>query len=61
MQGLIRYINGSIEELKRVVWPTRKQALNLTAIVLGFTVILAIYLTGLDLVFRTALEKLLSL
>lgn len=61
MQGLIRYINGSIEELKRVVWPTRKQALTLTAIVLSFTVILAIYLTGLDLIFRTALEKLLSL
>jgi|JI10StandDraft_1071094.scaffolds.fasta_scaffold6033035_1 preprotein translocase subunit SecE len=61
MQGLIRYINGSIEELKRVVWPTRKKALTLTAIVLSFTVILAIYLTGLDLIFRTALEKLLSL
>lgn len=61
MQGLIRYIKGSIEELKRIVWPTRKQALALTGIVLGFTVVLAIYLTGLDLIFRTALEKLLSL
>lgn len=61
MQGLLRYITGSIDELKRVVWPTRKQALTLTGIVLAFTVVLALYLTGLDFVFRTALEKLLSL
>ena len=61
MQGLIRYITGSIDELKRVVWPTRKQALVLTGIVLGFSVVMALYLTGLDLIFRTALEKLLSL
>ena len=61
MQGLIRYITGSIDELKRVVWPTRKQALVLTGIVLGFSVVMALYLTGLDLIFRTALEKLISL
>lgn len=58
--GLKSYITGSIDELKRVVWPTRKQALVLTGIVLAFSVVLALYLTGLDLIFRTALEKLLS-
>ncbi len=59
MRKLQRYIASSIEELRRVVWPTRRQAIALTAVVLVFTAIVAAYLSGLDFLFRTALEKLI--
>lgn len=55
------YIVNSYEELKRVVWPTRQQALFLSVVVIGFTVALAIYLAVFDLAFRNGLEKLLQL
>lgn len=55
------YIVNSYEELKRVVWPTRQQAIFLSVIVLGFTVALAIYLAFFDYVFRSGLERLLQL
>ncbi|MFO0954943.1 MAG: preprotein translocase subunit SecE [Candidatus Saccharibacteria bacterium] len=61
MQHVRRYISSSIEELKRVVWPTRQQAISLTIIVLVFTAIVAAYLSGLDLIFRNALQRLLAL
>ena len=61
MQHVRRYISSSIEELKRVVWPTRQQAISLTIIVLVFMAIVAAYLSGLDLIFRNALQRLLAL
>lgn len=38
MDRLMTYINGSIEELRHVRWPTRQQAVRLSAIVVGFTI-----------------------
>jgi len=60
MKRLLRYLSGSYQELRRVIWPTRQQAIFLTGVVLAFTAILAAYLAGFDLLFRTALEKLLT-
>ena len=33
--GLVRYYRETVGELKKVVWPTREEAIRLTAIVLG--------------------------
>lgn len=60
MQKIQRYLTSSLEELRRVVWPTRKQAIALTVVVLVFTAIVAVYLSGLDYIFRTALEKFIT-
>ncbi len=60
MKRIIRYIKSSIDELKRVIWPTRRQAIQLSIIVIIFTVIIAAYLAILDLGFRTALQRLLT-
>ncbi|OGJ54624.1 preprotein translocase subunit SecE [Candidatus Peribacteria bacterium RIFCSPHIGHO2_02_FULL_49_16] len=35
----MNYINGALEELRHVRWPTRQQAVRLSAIVLGFTLV----------------------
>jgi len=44
-------------EMKKVNWPTRETTLRYTLIVVGVSVIVAIYLGGLDVLFTTFLER----
>ena len=60
MKKITRYIRSSIDELKRVIWPTRKQATILTVVVLGFTAAVALYLAFFNYIFRLGLERLIS-
>jgi preprotein translocase SecE subunit len=60
MKKITRYIKSSIDELKRVIWPTRKQATVLTVVVLGFTAAVALYLAVFDYIFRLGLERLIT-
>ncbi len=60
MQRVSNYINLSIAELKKVVWPTPKQAARLTVVVIVFSLIVALIVGGFDFIFRTILEKLLQ-
>ena len=48
---LVRYFKETRAELRKVHWPTRKEALNLTTIVLAATVAMAILLGVLDYFF----------
>jgi len=44
-------------ELKRVTWPTRKEAIRLTLIVIGFGLVVAAFLGGLDFLFSYLLNR----
>jgi len=57
---LTTYINGSIEEMKKVTWPSHKETKNFTLLVIGISVSVAVFLGALDFVFAYALELLLS-
>ncbi len=46
-----RYINETVGELRKVSWPTRKEATNLTIVVLVVMLVMSIYLGLLDFVF----------
>jgi len=50
MQGrdFINFAKESVRETKKVVWPTRKEAMQITAVVFGFVLIMAIFLWGTD-------------
>jgi len=48
---IIRFFKGAIRELKKVVWPTKRQALRLTLIVIAIVIATAIFLGGFDLLF----------
>ncbi len=48
MNAIMDYINGSLEELRHVRWPTRQQAVRLSAVVIGFTAAAAIFFGILD-------------
>ena len=47
----VRYFKETRAELRKVHWPTRREALNLTTIVLAATVAMAILLGVLDYFF----------
>ena len=52
--AIVRYFRETWFELKKVSWPTRSEAINLTLIVVAVTGFLAIVLGVLDWVFQTA-------
>jgi len=48
---LVRFLRETRSELKKVVWPTRREALNMTAIVLGVMLFMAAGLGVVDWLF----------
>jgi preprotein translocase subunit SecE len=59
--AVISYITNSIEELRKVTWPTRNQAIRLTVIVLGFSLFMAFVVAVIDGLFNAAYKFLLTL
>jgi preprotein translocase subunit SecE len=55
-----RYVKETIGELRKVNWPTRKEAVNLTVIVLIVTVTMSAILGVLDLIFARVFALILS-
>jgi preprotein translocase subunit SecE len=49
--AIVRYFRETSGELKKVNWPTRREAINLTAIVLAVTLGMSIVMGFLDLIF----------
>jgi preprotein translocase subunit SecE len=47
-QEFLSFANESVRETKKVVWPTPKEAMQITAIVFGFVLVMAIFLWGAD-------------
>jgi preprotein translocase subunit SecE len=43
-RALIAYGQDAVRETKKVVWPTRKEAIQMTAIVFGFVILMALFL-----------------
>jgi preprotein translocase subunit SecE len=46
-----KYINETVGELRKVTWPTRKEATNLTIIVLVVTIAVGLFLGLMDFFF----------
>ena len=59
--AVVRYYRETIGELKKVVWPTRQEALNLTGIVLIVIVTMAAALGSFDYLFSKLFELLISI
>ena len=57
---LKNYVNDSIEEMKKVTWPTRKETYNYTLLVIGISLAMAIFLGMLDFVFSKGLELIIT-
>lgn len=47
-RDFLNFAKESVREVKKVVWPTRKEATSITMIVFAFVVVMAIFLWGTD-------------
>lgn len=57
--ALLGFLREAAAELKKVTWPTRQQAQNLTLVVIGVSFAVGLILGGMDYVFEKLVEVLL--
>ena len=55
------YLAESRFELRKVVWPTRQEAMRLTWVVMFVVVVVSLILAGFDVTIRWLIEKLFTL
>ncbi len=58
-RGLGQFITEVRAELRKVVWPTRREAANLTALVIGISVVMGVVLGLFDYAFSELFRLLL--
>ncbi|MGH2488707.1 MAG: preprotein translocase subunit SecE [Candidatus Limnocylindria bacterium] len=54
------YVTESWAELRKVAWPTRRQVVNLTLIVIGVSALVGAYIAFLDLLLLFGMDRLLT-
>jgi len=57
---IVRYLRDTRAELRKVHWPTREEAWNLTKVVLVVTISMAIFLGALDVLFSMELKGIIN-
>ena len=57
---LVNYIRNSRVELKKVSWPTRKQVIRDTLVVVGISLAVGAFFAGADKLFEFGFQKLIS-
>ena len=58
-QSFIGFARESVRETKKVVWPLRKEAMQITGVVFGFVFIMAVFLWGTDKLLEVVLYDLI--
>lgn len=59
MKKFTDYLTASWAELRKVVWPSRKQSIQLTGAVIIGAFLIGIYLTLFGYLYQSILQKLL--
>ena len=57
MQRLINYVKDTRGEMKHVSWPTRRQAIYFTILVVILSILTAIFLGFFDYIFSLIFQK----
>ena len=58
--ALVRYFKETRAEVRKVSWPTREEATNLTLIVLAVTAAMGVFLGVTDLLFATLIRLIIG-
>lgn len=61
MIKVVKFVQDSYDELKRVQWPSKQQTYRLTAYVIGVSLGVGIFLSGTDYVLTEAINLLLGI
>jgi preprotein translocase subunit SecE len=59
LNRIVTFLKEVKVELKKVNWPTRKQTIKYTLIVIGVSLAVAVFLGGLDFIFTWLVTKFL--
>ena len=59
--GVKKYFKDLKSEIKKVVWPTKKQVINNTGVVITVMVVVGLFLAGIDAGLGAAVKALLSI
>ena len=59
MSKISHYFQESLEEMKKVTWPTKKETYNYTILVIGISLAVAAFLGILDYTLSLGLKSLL--
>jgi preprotein translocase subunit SecE len=60
MKSFTSYLQNVRAELAHVVWPTPRQAMIFTVLVILISAVVALLITGLDYVFTSAVNYIVS-
>ena len=55
------FVRDVRSELRKVAWPSQRETVNLTAVVIAFSVAVGLFLGGIDFVFQELFRFLLGL
>jgi preprotein translocase subunit SecE len=58
-RDFLNFAKESVRETKKVVWPTRKEAMQITGVVFAFVLVMAIFLWGTDKILEFVLYDLI--
>jgi preprotein translocase subunit SecE len=59
MSSVLEFLREARVELARVNWPTREQIIHFTILVIAISIVLALFLGGLDFLFSFLVERFL--
>ncbi|MBT4850017.1 preprotein translocase subunit SecE [Candidatus Parcubacteria bacterium] len=59
MSKIANYFKGAREELAKVVWPSRETTTQHTLVVIGISVVVAVFLGGIDFLLNRVLQFLI--
>lgn len=60
MTKFIKYIKATMVELRQVAWPTRKQAVMYTALVIAISAVVALYVGAFDYIFSQIINAIIE-
>ncbi len=60
-QGVTNIVRELRGEVRKVIWPTRRETANMTMVVLAIAAGLGVFLGGVDFIFAELFRRLLSL
>ena len=56
MERFISYLKDTQAELKHVAWPTQRQAIIATALVIGISILVSLFVGAFDFVFSRVID-----
>jgi preprotein translocase subunit SecE len=60
MEKIINYFKSAWSEAKKVSWPTKKQTINYSLLVIGLSVGFALFYVAIDYIFNLGIEKIIT-